>query len=164
MSAHQKIYSAEAKQELNTLYKASKNAGEQKRLLCIKLRVVNCKKAKEISEITGYTIGTVQDMISSYNKKGIAQFLYKKRPGNHRKLPISDEQELLSTFEETAENGSILVVSDIHKAYETKAGTTVSLATVYNMLHRNGWRKIMPRSKHPQKANDEAIEAYKKNQ
>lgn len=163
MSAHQTVYSNEAKQEINKLYKKSKDAMEQKRLLCIKLRVVNGKKAREISEITGYTIGTAQDMISRYNKSGIEPFLYKKRPGNNRKLSVLDEQELLAKFQKTAENGEILVVSDIHKAYETKACTTVSLATVYNMLHRNGWRKIMPRSKHPQKASNEVIDAYKKN-
>ena len=30
------------------------------------------------------------------------------------------------------------------------------------VLERHGWRKVMPRSKHPQKASDEAIEASKK--
>lgn len=30
------------------------------------------------------------------------------------------------------------------------------------MLERHGWRKVMPRSKHPQKASEEAIEASKK--
>ena len=41
---------------------------------------------------------------------------------------------------------------------------TVAKSTVYNMLYRNNWRKVMPRSKHPKKASDEAIEVYKKNQ
>ncbi len=30
------------------------------------------------------------------------------------------------------------------------------------VLKRKGWRKVMPRSKHPKKASPEAIEASKK--
>ncbi len=73
------------------------------------------------------------------------------------------EKEFLQTFEEQAKAGQMLIISDIHAAYEKRVGKPVSVSTVYNLMHRNGWRKVMPRSRHPKKANDEAIEAYKKN-
>ena len=164
MSRAQREYSEIEKEEVSRRYRESKNAGEQKRLLCIKMRIANGKTAQEIAEITGYTRSTVQDMISIYHKQGLEPFLYRKRPGNHRKLSAEEEKELLSTFEADAKAGKMLIVADIHRAYEEKVGTRVTLKTVYNMLHRNGWRKIMPRSKHPNKASDEDIEAYKKNQ
>ena len=41
-------------------------------------------------------------------------------------------------------------------------GETKSVGHIYAVLHRNGWRKTMPRSRHPKKASDEAIEASKK--
>ncbi|MBR4040361.1 MAG: winged helix-turn-helix domain-containing protein [Clostridia bacterium] len=37
----------------------------------------------------------------------------------------------------------------------------VSDTQIYYVLHRHGWRKIMPRSRHPKKASEEAIEASK---
>lgn len=33
---------------------------------------------------------------------------------------------------------------------------------IYFVLHRHGWRKVMPCSKHPKKASDEEIAASKK--
>ena len=33
---------------------------------------------------------------------------------------------------------------------------------IYMLLKRKGYRKVMPRSKHPKKAKEEAIEASKK--
>jgi transposase len=164
MNRVQREYSEEEKMEINKRYEGSRNAGEQKRLLCLKLRVVNGKKAQEISDITGYSINSVNDMISVYHHRGLESFLYRKRPGNNRKITAEAEKELLSSFEAEAKAGKILTVEDIHKSYEEKVGGSVAKRTVYYMLNRNGWRKIMPRSKHPNKAKDEEIKAYKKNQ
>ncbi|MCI8758540.1 MAG: winged helix-turn-helix domain-containing protein [Oscillospiraceae bacterium] len=33
---------------------------------------------------------------------------------------------------------------------------------IYCVLHRHGWRKVMPRSKHPKKASEDEIAASKK--
>ena len=74
-----------------------------------------------------------------------------------------EETKFLEPFNEKAESGQILEVSDIIEKFEKKIGHRVSVGTVYLMLRRNGWRKLMPRSKHPHKASNEAIAAYKKN-
>ena len=47
-------------------------------------------------------------------------------------------------------------------AYIEKVGHSIGGSQIYRMLKRHGWRKVMPRSKHPKKANEEAIEASKK--
>jgi hypothetical protein len=57
----------------------------------------------------------------------------------------------------------MLVVADIAKAYENKIGKKVSLVMIYLLLKRHKWRKVMPRSQHPKKADEKDIEAYKKN-
>ena len=46
--------------------------------------------------------------------------------------------------------------------FDEKLGKDTGRVYIYMLLERHGWRKIMPRSKHPQKASDEAIEASKK--
>ncbi len=52
------------------------------------------------------------------------------------------------------------------KALELRAkGATagkVAEATGSHVLHRHGWRKVMPRSRRPKKAGDEEIAASKK--
>ena len=57
-----------------------------------------------------------------------------------------------------AENGGVWVVSQIKPALEKALGRRMALATAYNILHRNGWRKLVPDKRHPQKAQ----EAFKK--
>lgn len=164
MSRPQKQYSEEQKDEIIKAYKSCKKAKEQKRLLCIKLRVCEGYKTKQISEITGYTPTFVDEIISRYNRLGLPDIFIKKQVGNRRNLSCEAEMDFLKTFYKQAEAGQMLIISDIQTAYEKLVGKQVPKATVYNMLHRNGWRKVMPRSKHPKKASNEAIEAYKKNQ
>lgn len=73
-----------------------------------------------------------------------------------------EEAALLEPFLEKAQKGEIVEVSAIKAAYEEKVGHTIGGSQIYRVLHRNNWRKVMPRSKHPKKAGDEAIEASKK--
>ena len=54
------------------------------------------------------------------------------------------------------------MVNTLEPDYEEKVGHTIGGSQIYRVLHRNNWRKVMPRSKHPKKAGDEAIEASKK--
>jgi transposase len=57
----------------------------------------------------------------------------------------------------------VITVSDIATAYDKEFGKEhKSKSTVYYLLHKFGWRKVMPRSKHPKKASEEVIEASKK--
>ena len=53
---------------------------------------------------------------------------------------------------------------DIYKTdtYEEKVGHPIGNSQIYRVLHRHNWRKVMPRSKHPNKASEEVIEASKK--
>ncbi len=90
-------------------------------------------------------------------QKGITSILEDRRTENrnHRKLTREEEQELLKPFMERAKQGQMLVVEEIGLAYEEKTGEKSAYATIYYILHRNGWRKIMPRSKHPKKASVE---------
>ena len=41
-------------------------------------------------------------------------------------------------------------------------GHSIGTSQIYYVLHRHGWRKVMPRSRHPKKASEEVIETSKK--
>lgn len=77
-------------------------------------------------------------------------------------MSIEEEESILQPFYERAEKGEIIEISEIKKAYQDKVDHKVSETQIYYVLRRHGWRKIMPRSKHPKKATEEAIEASKK--
>ena len=79
-------------------------------------------------------------------------------------MSLEEEKEFLEQFKKTAQAGQIIEVSAIKRAYEEKTGRSLenNHGQIYNVLNRHGWRKVMPRSKHPNKASEEAIEASKK--
>ena len=157
-------YSEEDKIEIKKAYKKSHNLKERNRLLCVKLRVVQGMTSLQISKIVDFSIGTIDQIISIYNRKSIKEIKAKKQTGHNRNMSPEEEKLFLEPFREKAIAGEILEVSNIISAYSIALNNKkVSKSTVYDMLHRNGWRKVMPRSVHPNKASDEEIVAYKKN-
>ena len=105
----------------------------------------------------------VSQWVSAYiNNGGITALLPKERSGMHRNLSIEEEKAFLSTYTKQAEAGQIIDLNELKAAYIEKVGHSIGGSQIYRMLERHGWRKVMPRSKHSQKASDEAIEASKK--
>jgi transposase len=52
-------------------------------------------------------------------------------------------------------------VAEIHRAFEDRVGHTVDESIMYRLLQRHGWRKVVPRPRHPQ-AREEAQAEFKK--
>ena len=77
-------------------------------------------------------------------------------------MSAAEEAKLLVPFKARAEKGELVEISEIAKAYQSAVDHPVSRGQIYAVLHRHGWRKVMPRSKHPKKASDEEIAASKK--
>jgi hypothetical protein len=55
----------------------------------------------------------------------------------------------------------IATCAEIHAAYEARIDGSVDESTIYRLLARHVWRKVIPRPKHP-KAEKEKQEAFKK--
>lgn len=88
----------------------------------------------------------------------------RQRPGGRRRqnLSLERESEVLAPFLERARDGGILVVPQIKAELEGALGRRIALSSVYNLLHRHGWRKLAPDKRHPQ-SDPDAQEAWKKN-
>ena len=71
------------------------------------------------------------------------------------------DADILAPFKARAEKGELVEISEIAKAYQSAVDHPVSRGQIYCVLHRHGWRKVMPRSKHPQKASEDEIAASK---
>jgi transposase len=162
MGRPQATYSEGQKKEVRKAYRSSKDAREKTRLLCLRLRMECAYPTKQIADIVACSEGLVKKVIGDYSREGLAGILRGEFGGNRRNLSFEAEETLLKPFLELAEAGQILIVSEIHKAYEGLVGHPVPPSTVYRMLDRHNWRKVMPRPRHP-KADPEEQEAYKKN-
>lgn len=153
--------SMEQAEEIKEKRKNVKNKQVDKRLHAVQLRGEGLKN-DEIAEKLDTSSKVVSRWICSYVKFGIESLLEKERIGMHRNMSYDEEEEFLSQFADKAEKGQIVEISEIKKAYEEKIGHKTGHGQIYFVLHRHGWRKLMPRSKHPKKASSEAIEASKK--
>jgi transposase len=149
-------------ERLAALLKEAKDKAEYQRIQCVWLRAALGLRAAQIATALGWQVGSVRQVQSDYLRQGEAVLRSKPAGGRHRQnLTIEQEKELLLPFLEQAEAGGVLVVAPVQAAYEAAVGRPVHHSVVYRALHRQGWRKIMPRPKHP-KASEEAQEAFKK--
>lgn len=65
-------------------------------------------------------------------------------------LTLEQEKTFLAPFFTQAERGEIATVAHIQHAFEAKVEHEVDDSTIYRLLHRHNWRKLMPRPRHPQ--------------
>lgn len=153
--------SKEEAEKIKDLRKTIKNKQVDKRFYAVQLRGEG-KTNQEIAEKLDTSPKVVSRWVSAYINKGIESLYDKRKGGNHRNMSYEEEEEFLSQFKKAAEKGQIVEVREIKKAYESKVGHEIGSGHIYYILARHGWRKVMPRSKHPKKASEEAIEASKK--
>ena len=149
--------------ELEEARRKNKDKNVEKRLKALLLHAEG-KTRETIAELTGYVKSYISELVSKYSKKGISTIIENNYRGNNRNMSFAEEEALLEPFREAAQAGQIIEVSEIKRAYEEATGRSLDTnrGQIYNVLHRHGWRKVMPRSKHPNKASEEAIEASKK--
>jgi hypothetical protein len=79
----------------------------------------------------------------------------------HQYLTLEEEAQFLAPFFARAEEGLITTTAEIWRAFETHVGHEVDDSTIYRLLDRHGWRKLMPRPRHP-KADPQAKAQFKK--
>lgn len=153
------------KEEQNTEIKAARRANKdkrvEKRLEVLELRSEG-KSQREIVEKTGFHRSYVCSLIKRYFEEGLQSVIESHCGGNRRNMSFEEEAELLEQFKQKAEQGQMLDIHEIENAYREKVGHSIGQAQIYRVLSRHGWRKIMPRSKHPKKADEEVIETSKK--
>jgi transposase len=160
MSKRYKITN-EQRAELETARRENKNKNVENRLKALLMRC-DGKGYDEIGKLCEYHPSYVSQLVSKYCNKGLSSIVDNHYIGNRRNMSIAEEEAFLSQYKKQAEQGQMVEVSAMRTAYEEKVGHTIGGSQIYYVLARHGWRKVMPRSKHPNKASDEAIEASKK--
>jgi transposase len=115
-----------------------------------------------IAAAMGVSLSTVNRAHMAYDGEGIKALKPKPNGGRkHENMTLAQEKALLARFGKAAGAGEMLNIHDLKAAYEQAIGHATSESTVYNLLHRHGWRKLMPRPHHP-KHDLAAQNAFKK--
>jgi transposase len=115
-----------------------------------------------IAEAMGVSLSTVNRAHMAYDQGGIKTLKPKPCGGRKREnMTIAEEKALLARFAKGAGAGEMLNIHDLKLAYERAIGHRTSNSTVYDLLGRHGWRKLMPRPFHP-KQDIAAQDAFKK--
>jgi transposase len=104
----------------------------------------------------------VRRVISTYNRFGLAAI---ETPGSggrrHQYMSVEQERAFLQPFFARAETGEIAPAEQIQQAFEAEVKQLVHISTIYRLLDRHGWRKLVPRPRHP-KANEHEQAIFKK--
>lgn len=154
-------FSTAQQEELKKAEQKNRNKHADRRIKAVLLRSQGMKP-KDIAAEMKFNRKYISELVAKYFKGGISAIAENHYGGNHKNLSYTQEKEILKAYEELAEAGQIIETSDIKRAYEAKVGHSIGKGQIYRVLKRHGWRKVMPRSRHPNKASDEAIAASKK--
>ena len=131
--------------------------------LAIWLTYIGPFHTQRVAELLTVSVPSVWHWVKEYNKHGPSGL---EGPGSGGRrwgfLSWSEEQTLLQSFYLRAGKGEIITAKKIYKNICEQLGKEVSLDYVYRLMHRHGWRKIGPRSRHP-KTNPEDQTLFKKN-
>lgn len=76
-------------------------------------------------------------------------------------MSIEKEAGLLEQFRKKTEAGQVVELAEIKASYEAAVGHRIGNAQIYRVLHQYNWRKMIPRSRHPKKADEEIIATSK---
>lgn len=162
MHKYRYSYSPDTPELMQSIMKSTKNVITYRRALSIYLRSSCNHSPREISNITGLSVSSVNNIHSLYNKHGESSIYCGKRGGrNNSYLTEAEESMFLERYKSSSLSGKITTISSLQKDLEKFLSRTVHKSGVYKLLNRNGWRKIYPRPEHPNH-DQEAINSFKK--
>ncbi len=161
---HRKIeISEEQRTEIVVELKRTHPAHVYRRLIALKMRIMDGISSKETGVHVGLNESSVNAIIKRYFEQGIEALITKRHDHGNRYMSKEQETEFLQGFVRLAEAGQIIEVTEIHRAYQEAVGHPVTRNAIYYMLHKHGWRKVMPRGKHPKRASEAEVSEYQKN-
>jgi transposase len=137
--------------ELRTALRRKLPAVQRQRIQMVLLRESGMTQPA-IAEAMGVSVSTVNRAQMAYDQGDLEALRPKPCGGREREnMTIAQEKALLARFAKAAGAGEMLNIHDFKLAYEQAIGHGTSNSTVYDLLARHGWRKLMPRPFHPRK-------------
>lgn len=156
-------FSEEEKAEIASAQRGTYPEHVHKRLLALKYKALGGMRSDETGKLIGLHATSINRIVSRYKQEGMQAITGKRHNHGNRYMTREEEETFLMDFQTRSGAGHIIEIRDIHLAYEQAVSHPVTRSMIYCLLHRHGWRKVMPRSRHEKKASEEEIQAYKKN-
>ena len=123
-----------------------------RRIQIVHLRASQGLTQEEIAKAVGVSRSTVSRTHMAWFAKGMASLKIASNGGRIREnMSLAEEEAFLKKFTHPAGAGELVCIQDIQKAYEQKIGHSTGSTTIYSLLKRHGWRKLMPRPHHPRR-------------
>lgn len=155
-------FSPSLKRKLVRLLAHASSPAEYERILCVWLRASLELSSQQIATVLGWHPGSVRNLQARVLREGINVFEQPGRGGRHRAhLTLAEEEALLAEFCFAAGQGGVVEAGPLRAAHEKQLEHPVAKSTLYRLLARHGWRKLVPRPYHPE-ASAEAQQAFKK--
>jgi transposase len=127
------------------------------------IQIGNIHAAELLVPLVNLSVHSIYKIVENYNHTGAGALVYKQKGGRRRALlNLDEEASLFTSLETLASKGLIKTANDIRLVVERKTGKAVSDDYLWDLLHRNGWKKKMPRPHHPKRSLEEQA-AFKKN-
>jgi transposase len=152
-------------EEARQLLKTAKTAEEMRRAQAVLLPLELGLSMEQTAAAIGRSVGVTCTMRTRF-----AAVLEGRRPTprgkrdlrNRAKSSLQQEARVLDEVLAGAAEGQVLVVPHLKPLIEKRLGKSMALSSMYRMLARHGWRKLVPDTQHPQ-GNPQAREDWKKN-
>src|SRR5438094_10490846 len=127
---------------LKTAWRWKISAAQRQRIQMVLLREGGMTQPA-IAAAMGVSLSTVNRAHMVYDHGGIKALKPKPNGGRKREnMSLAEEKALLARFAKAAGAGEMLNIHNLKAAYEQAIGHATSDSTVYNLLHRHGWRKL----------------------
>lgn len=148
--------------QLRELIKAERSAKIARRLQAVLLAKQGLT-APQIAKLVPMSRRIIQNWVYRYNGFGSEGLADRYRGGNKNKLDRYQQQQLQAHIDKAADDphDGIRRGQDVRQWLKEQFGVCYSLSGVYEVLHRLGYRPLMPRPRH-HKADLQAQEAFKK--
>lgn len=125
---------------------------ERQKWLVIYNALADPRTSREIALHLGVSQGFVRKVIQQDNRQGESGVSSPGKGGRcNYYLSWESEKQLIDSFKQKARRGQIATAMQIKLAYEQQCGFPVHKTTIYRLLERHQWRKVVPRSSHPKK-------------
>ena len=150
---------AYAQQQVQT----ARDAESLRRALAILLPAQTGITQTRTAQLLGIGVATVKRYQKTLHQQAHGEIVAARRRGGRHNatLSLDVEKAFLEGWTRQAKQGKAVLVKPLREDLQRRVGTRIPLYTMYRMLARHGWRKVVPDTQHP-KGDPEAREAFKK--
>jgi winged helix-turn-helix protein len=149
-------------EEVETRIKHQREAWRIRRWMVIRHALVDPQPAAVIAVHVGLAPQTVRNLLWAYNCRGPAGIdTVGKGQRQRASLSLTQEQALVRKFVKKSAVGQVSTGIMLKPVLEKAVGRRVAKTTVYRILKRHQWRKVVPRPRHPD-STPELQTAFKK--